>query len=828
MPRADKNINKSVEIELEKLGYKISDWNPNVTFNKEIEEVLSTASKRQTNEKGIPDRIFFDADEKLLILVEEKQSIKDHDNPDITQGAISGIKWYLSRFLNRELNKNHKNLVNYFNSYNIIGIAVSGNLQDDYGHKFDCFVIDRKRDDINSINYINSFVDEDSFLSIFNNTNIEEKIQKISSTTKKINNLLRSIDSQKRPILLSALMICLHKTAENGNNFCDYYKTIQNNLLSKTIIDVCISVLKKENIPEEKLKILKTELGFLEIDTELNSERNNTLKYILNELEEVIIPLFNDKTFVKSNYDIIGTFYEEFLKYAGISNVKKGIVLTPRHITTLFTKLIDIKPNDRIVDLCCGTGAFLIAGMNALIDKINNSELPNKQELIKNVKTNQLLGFEVNTTMYICAISNMLFRGDGKSSIHNCSSIKNNEADNILQEFQPTIGFINPPYSGKENSEDPTPKEITFLIKLLDNCSRYALMIAPLSVYNKLPETRTQILQKHTLKAVINMPKDLFAPNANTNTAICVFETNRPFDYNEDEVIFYDLQDDGFVLNKNAGRTDIYNKWKDIEKSLLDDVVKGKNVPDNIKFVKTRIKKRDEWCVYAFSKTDYSGLTTKPFIKVIKEFLSYKAKKDLNILNNEEMDEIDRINFLFSYYGDNLIKSYNIQKIDTCNWKEFQIGNDNGLFNVENSRGDIQTKNRNFETGDKMLISSGKYNNGFIERIEKNIKDKSQLFNKNSITIDMFGNVFYQDEEFYAVSHGRVNVLIPKFDANKYVLLFIVAMIRNEQYRFSYGRGVYQEESEDIVIKLPSTPQGQPDFEYMEKFMKKLPYGDLL
>ena len=59
MPRADKNINKSVEIELEKLGYKISDWNPNVTFNKEIEEVLSTASKRQTNEKGIPDRIFF-------------------------------------------------------------------------------------------------------------------------------------------------------------------------------------------------------------------------------------------------------------------------------------------------------------------------------------------------------------------------------------------------------------------------------------------------------------------------------------------------------------------------------------------------------------------------------------------------------------------------------------------------------------------------------------------------------------------------------------------------------------------------------------------------
>ncbi|MDR0860875.1 MAG: hypothetical protein LBO09_08130 [Candidatus Peribacteria bacterium] len=48
--------------------------------------------------------------------------------------------------------------------------------------------------------------------------------------------------------------------------------------------------------------------------------------------------------------------------------------------------------------------------MNALLNQINKSNRSDKIDAIKNVKTRQLLGFEVNSTMYICAISSMLFR----------------------------------------------------------------------------------------------------------------------------------------------------------------------------------------------------------------------------------------------------------------------------------------------------------------------------------------------------------------------------------------------------------------------------------
>lgn len=653
MARKDKNITPSVTQKLQSLGYNVADWDDSQTANKltdEVKQVLSTASKKENGKIGYPDRIFVDAHNKFFVLVEEKSSIKDHENLDKEKGAVSGIKWYLSRFYNSNLKDILKN---YFNDWKILGIAVSGDLLLEYQHKFNCYTVDTKQEKIVPLNQVTNFMTEGQFLALFNSLDEEEAVTKVSSSSKKINNLLRSVDSQKRPVLLSALMICLHKVGKNSenyiNDFPDHYKTYQATTIINRVLETVKNVLRIEGVPDEKLQALSTELAFLSTDQTLNS--TSILKDILIELETAVIPLFKNQFATNSNYDIIGKFYEEFLKYAGVSNVKKGIVLTPRHITTLFTKLIDIKDNDKIVDICCGTGAFLIAGMNALINKINNSNRTDKDDAIKKVKESQLLGFELNPTMYICALSNMLFRGDGKSSIFNYDSIRNTKVQAELDKFKATIGFINPPYSGKENKDDPTPKEITFLVKMLDNCSRYGVIIAPLSTYFKEENIREQILKKHTLKYVINMPGELFQPNASTHTAIAVFETNRSFDYKNDEVVFYDLRDDGFVLAKTKGRTDVYGKWSAIEQQLLD-ALKPTSIPNEITLVRTKIKPKDEWTIYAHSKTDYSTLEEKDFIKSISDYMIFQAKKDLNILD-VNLTETELLGAVSSYYDNN-------------------------------------------------------------------------------------------------------------------------------------------------------------------------------
>ena len=720
-------------------------------------------------------------------------------------------------------------LKEFFNHWKILGIAVSGDLSVQYQHEFSCYTLDMKTQKIVLLPQVVNFLTESQFLALFHSLDEEKAVAAISSSSKKINNLLRSIDSQKRPVLLSALMICLHRvkysTSHFKNNFPDHYKTFSADSIITNVFDTVQKVLHAEGIPQEKLAALDTELAFLKTDQTLN--HSEILKEVLLELEEMVIPLFNSSFASNSNYDIIGKFYEEFLKYAGVSNVKRGIVLTPRHVTTLFTKLVDLKDNDRILDLCCGTGAFLIAGMNILLEKIGKSSRPDKEEAIAKVKENQLLGFEVNATMYICAVSNMLFRGDGKASIYNYDSIRDKRADKILKEFNATVGFINPPYSGKETSVDPTPKEITFLVKLLDHCSRYAVIIAPLSTFFKEERVRENILKKHTLKYVINMPGDLFQPNASTHTAIAVFETHRSFDHKKDKIVFYDLKDDGFVLSKHQGRTDVYSRWNRIEKELLG-ALKPSSILDEINSVRTKIKPNDEWTIYAHSKTDYSTLCEDEFIKSISDYMIFEALANMGLIAKNiegNFSQIQLFEVVGNFYSGNRgvhieTKNKRTNKpIDTTTWRWFRIDK---LFQLKKGK---RLTTFDMVQGDIPFIGSSAFNNGITAFIDVN----HHIHTGNTITVAYNGSVgeaFYQPTDFFACDD--INVLYPQFTLNRHIAMFLITMIKHEKYRFGYGRKWHLERMEESQIKLPVNADGHPDWQLMEDAIKSLPYGDLI
>lgn len=170
-------------------------------------------------------------------------------------------------------------------------------------------------------------------------------------------------------------------------------------------------------------------------------------------------------------------------------------------------------------------------------------------------------------------------------------------------------------------------------------------------------------------------------------------------------------------------------------------------------------------------------------------------------------------------------KSVELSKIAISDWKDFKISD---LFNVELSKGDLKVTE--VEKGDIPLISSGETNNGVVGFIDKEGDGKAEIYKGNCLTVDMFCNAFYQHNEFYAVSHGRVNILKPKYYFNKYIGLFISTIINNEKFKYSYGRAVYKSVCEEMVIKLPSITREdgsyEPNWDYMENYIKSLPYGD--
>lgn len=155
--------------------------------------------------------------------------------------------------------------------------------------------------------------------------------------------------------------------------------------------------------------------------------------------------------------------------------------------------------------------------------------------------------------------------------------------------------------------------------------------------------------------------------------------------------------------------------------------------------------------------------------------------------------------------------------LNTHLWKEFTIGD---YFDVYLSSGDLKIDD--CEPGNIPLISSGSTNNGIVGYIDEKGDGKAQIFKANCITVDMFCNAFYQNGDFYAVSHGRVNILCPKFKCNLQIGLFICSIIKKEQFKYSYGRAVYSSEKARMIIKLPSTPDNEPDWNYMEQYIKSL------
>jgi tRNA1(Val) A37 N6-methylase TrmN6 len=805
-------------------------WEVQKTKNKNIQTVLDKTSKKGTGNHGYPDLIYINESRKLLILIENKASTLNHESPEKDKPidfAVDGILHYLSFFTQESLHQISSSTKNYLKDWKTVGIAFSGDIHDSYNHIVSTFII---KDNKIEEQEIKEFLNESDYLSLFENLDLELISNNISKSSREINRLLRNVDSQKRPVLLSALMICLYEKTDFPNDFKNSYQNWQTATIVRNVPSTVNDILLGENISQDKIDVLINELSFIKTDNDLNE--TDVLKEILNELENNVIPLFNKK----SSYDILGKFYEEFLRFAGVSNVKKGIVLTPNHITSLFTKLIDLKVNDIIFDPCCGSGAFLIAGMNKLIDTITKSSIANKTDRINSIKENQLIGFEKSNTMYTLAISNMLFRGDGKSKIFNIDFFKE-DALNILNEIKPTIGFMNPPFGGSDNSKNPTKKEIQFLERMLDNVSRYGVIIAPISTYFKENSIRNRILSKHSLKYVINMPSELFQPNASTITSIAVFETNLPHDGKE--VVFYDLKDDGLVLSKHKGRTDRYNKWSSIEKKLLQKINEPNKFTDNFNLVKCTINKDDEWLIQAHSQTDYSSVNDKHFTTSIKKHLIFSLKSKLNLLN-KDIDEITLMEMLY----DNIDKKpLNDSKIslDIEKFKPFKYGGKNGIFDIYG--GYYNKKPEHIIEGDIPFIGASKENNGITEYysltdIENNHKDTNstvhsidkKIFKANCITVannGSAGSAFYQETEF-TCSHD-VNILyLRKKELNIYIALFLRTLIELEKFRWDFGRKWRPIRMPNSVIKLPVDSKGKPDWDFMERYIKSLPYSNSL
>jgi len=246
--------------------------------------------------------------------------------------------------------------------------------------------------------------------------------------------------------------------------------------------------------------------------------------------------------------DIMGEMYSEFLKYALGDGKEIGIVLTPPYITKMMTTILGVNQNSKVMDLATGSAGFLISSMEMMIDDAQScygKETTAANDKINSIKKEQLLGVELNAEMFTLAATNMILRGDGSSNIHKGNTF--NTPEQLYTSFKANKLLLNPPFSYDENG-------IPFIAFGLDKMEKGglgAIIIQDSAGSGKATKSNQAMLKKHTLKASIKMPTDLFQPMAGVQTSIYVLEAHKPHDY-ELPVKFIDFRNDGYKRTSRA------------------------------------------------------------------------------------------------------------------------------------------------------------------------------------------------------------------------------------------------------------------------------------
>ncbi|HBE80367.1 MAG TPA: SAM-dependent methyltransferase [Firmicutes bacterium] len=572
-----------------------------------VQKCLLTASK---SGKGIgkPEFIIISNTVRdFVIVIECKADDNKHISEELNRYkdfAVDGVLLYAAH-LSKE--------------FNVIAIAISG--EDKVRLKISTFLWVKGSNNYKILEdqYGKPVEEIISFNDYIRYATIDHDVERIRyenliSFSRELHDYIRDyakLSEAEKPLVVSGILIAL-----SDNAFSKNYKYYDIKILPRELSEAIKREIDKAEIPNAKKQNITQPYSFITAHPELCKLNKITgvspLWQIISDIEEHVVPFIN----VYHNFDVIGQFYGEFLRYAG-GDASLGIVLTPKHITELFAKLANLTPQSKVLDICAGTGGFLIASMIDMIKKATNDD---ERKLIKKEK---LIGVENQPKMYALAASNMILRGDGKANLFQGSCFDEPTVKEIKSR-KPTVGMINPPYSQKGAGLH----ELNFVLQMLECLVENGIGIAivPMSCAIQSHPLREVILKKHTLEAVMSMPDDLFYP-VGSIPCIMVLKAHVPHNSNPHHKTWFGFwKDDGYIKTKHQGRIDLYDKWTEIQDKWCSSYFNREEIPGLS--VKKKVTAEDEWCAEAYMETNYSKLTEEDFMQDVKKYILFKIKEN--------------------------------------------------------------------------------------------------------------------------------------------------------------------------------------------------------
>ena len=313
-----------------------------------------------------------------------------------------------------------------------------------------------------------------------------------------------------------------------------------------------------------------------DIDIDLKPE---VVAYVVTELQGYSL--------LRSPVDVKGVAYEEIVG----SNLRgdRGEFFTPRNACRMAVSMLDPRPDERILDPSCGTGGFLITGMNHALDYIERFEReqwgdPTQGTRFENDELYRrrdeyfrqcVFGIDLNPALVRAAKMNMVMNNDGSGGLFQANTLENPHRWSTELRETISLGSIdvivsNPPFGAKIPIDDEEilsqydlaavwdkdkegvwsirvdnhnnrilqksqPPEVLFIeraLQLLKPGTGRMAMVIPNGILNNPGNAyiRNWILKRAQILAIVDMQRDLFQPKNDTQTSMVLM---RRLDTNE-------------------------------------------------------------------------------------------------------------------------------------------------------------------------------------------------------------------------------------------------------------------------------------------------------
>jgi len=476
--------------------------------------------------------------------------------------------------------------------------------------------------------------------------------------------------------------------------------------------------------------------------------------------------------------DSFSVFYEAFLRH-GYDNNALGIVFTPRHIARFCAELIGVGPQDRVVDLACGTGGFLVVAREQALRHAAQHRHPRDAPAAAVPGSASarppLAGFDTNPTVWALAVLNTLAEPDGHNDIRlgNCLQAASRSA--VRGRF--TRAFLNPPFS---QGSEPERDFVDATMDALAPGGRCAVLVkAGIFADEEHASWRRNFLRRHTVLAVVGVPDDVFYPTA-APAAILLAEAHLP-QQPEVPVMMARVARDGFQKLKN----------RRVERGACE-------LPEVVRcFAKTIAGQS--------FKSQLASTVTGAQLQSGTEWSPHEWLPQPTAQASAQCEQREALAMILRAVAEEPELARSVLPNFCSEWRSLPplradlsapLGD---FFEITSGR---SAGERNYLDGALPYVSSGGLMNSIVRLVEA---DAPEVFARGGITVTAFGQAAVQPWPFAARGNGgsSVRVLLPKCSMREADLLWFAAQINAQRWRFFYARMAIKSRIERLTVSSP-------------------------